>query len=407
MFHTTAFPFIGLSTLPFYNAISSCSPLTLILSCFWLFLCGTFFFDIIHYVFHQFSKSNSRFLRLIGNLHAVHHFYFNRRLQFNSHYLWHNTCIELPLELGCQLFGTWLGWLALERFAIIDLGALSENVLYGVFVIQVIRVLVVAILSGRDSNHKIYGTVPKNPSWFFVGPEYHALHHVDPAAYMSSSFYLFDWLFGAAYTLKSRRVTLTGASGAFGQAIMKQLQTESVASIQELKFGVNWTYDNYDAAIPILVNTDVLILAHGSKGEDALKANCESAVQLISLFKQYRKSDPSQKMLLPEVWYIGSEIELHPTLGIQSLQSYSYSKRSFLPYARTLYDDNSIIYRHIVPAAFRSAMGPAIISAEWAAQATMWWIRRGARYIPVTYTGIAYLHYFKFVYFTKKHSLEN
>jgi hypothetical protein len=28
----------------------------------------------------------------------------------------------------------------------------------------------------------------------------------------------------------------------------------------------------------------------------------------------------------------------------------------------------------------------------------MWWIRRGARYIPVTYTGIAWLDYFKFMY---------
>ncbi|UKZ69559.1 uncharacterized protein TrAtP1_010565 [Trichoderma atroviride] len=219
---------------------------------------------------------------------------------------------------------------------------------------------------------------------------------------MSSTFYLFDWLFGTAYTLKSRRVTLTGASGAFGKALMKELQTESVACIQQLKFGVDWTYTDFDAAIPILENTDVLILAHGSKGQDALKANCESAVQFISLFKNHRKSDPSQIDLLPEIWDVGSETELHPSFGIQNLQAYSTSKRAFLPYTRKFYDDDSIIYRHIVPAAFQSTVDSAKLPAEWVARTAMWWIRRGARFIPVTYTGLAYLYYVKFMSLIKK-----
>lgn len=149
----------------------------------------------------------------------------------------------------------------------------------------------------------------------------------------------------------------------------------------------------------VLANTDVLILAHGSKGQDALQANCESVVRLVSLFKQHRQCKLSQKILLPEVWYIGSEIELHPSWGVYSLQVYLHSKRSFLPHARRLYNDSSIVYRHIVPAAFHSATGPLIFSATWAAWTTMWWIRRGARYVPVTYIGIVYLNYFKFMYF--------
>ncbi|KAL7917532.1 hypothetical protein ACQKWADRAFT_324562 [Trichoderma austrokoningii] len=261
--------------------------------------------------------------------------------------------------------------------------------------------VVVAMLSGRDSNHKTYNVVPKNPYRFIVGPEYHALYHLNSAAYMSSTLYLFNWLFGTAYTLKSRRITLTGSSGAFGKALTRQLQNESVACIQELKYGVDWSYDDYNAAIPTLTNTDVLILAHGSKERDTLKANCESAIQLISLFKIHRKSDLSQVGFLPEIWYVGSEIEPHPSFGIQNLQTYSDSKRAFLPYARKLYDDDSILYRHIVPAAFKPTMDSAILSAEWAARTAMWWIRRGARFIPVTYTGIAHLHYVKFMFFTK------
>lgn len=386
----------------FDKTILYSSPIAFILSCFWLFLCGTFVFDIIHYFFHKFSKSRHRLLRLIGKLHEVHHFYFHRRLQFNNYYLWHNICFELPLELACQAFGSWLGWLMLKRIAILGSGGVSQRSLHGVLAIEVVKIVIVAMLSGRDSNHKTYDKVPKNPYKFIVGPEYHALHHVDPAAYMGSTFYFFDWLFGTAYTLKSRRVTMTGASGAFGKALIRELHTESVACIQQLKFGVDWTYTNYDAAIPTLANTDILILAHGSKRQDVLKANCDSAVQLISLFKQHRKSDPNQIAILPEIWYVGSETELHPSFGIQNLQAYSTSKRAFLPHARKLYDDDSILYRHIVPVAFQSTMGSAILSAQWAARTAMWWIRRGARFVPVTYTGIAYLHYIKFMFFTKK-----
>lgn len=43
-------------------------------------------------------------------------------------------------------------------------------------------------------------------------------------------------------------------------------------------------------------------------------------------------------------------------------------------------------------------MGPAIVSADWAARWTMWWIRRGSKYVPVTYTGFAYLNFFKFLF---------
>ena len=384
------------------SLVTNSSPLVSLLSCLWLWFAGTFFFDIVHYLLHQCSKSRYRILRLTGHLHQVHHFYFNRRLEFNDKYHWQNLCVEFPLELACQIVGTWLGWIFAYALGLIGPERLSKELFSLVLAVEVVRVFVVASLSGRDSNHKTYRTVPKDHNWFLVGPEYHALHHVDPEAYIGSAFRVFDWLLGTGYSLRSRRITLTGASGAFGQAMKKELLSESVRCIQELKFGVDWTYDDYTPTIPILANTDVLILAHGSKQRDELKANCDSAIAVIELFKQHRKPRSGNEKLLPKVWYVGSEAELHPSWGITRLQSYSRSKRSFLPYARTLYDDPSVIYRHIVPSAFSSPMGPAIVSAEWAARISMWWIRRGARYVPVTYTGLAYVNYFKFMYRVQK-----
>ena len=83
------------------------------------------------------------------------------------------------------------------------------------------------------------------------------------------------------------------------------------------------------------------------------------------------------------------------------MKAYTYSKRSFAEYARGFYDNEDILYRHIVPAAFQSNMGTALVSADWAAKATLWWISRGARYVPVTYTGFALANYFRFMYRVK------
>ena len=46
-------------------------------------------------------------------------------------------------------------------------------------------------------------------------------------------------------------------------------------------------------------------------------------------------------------------------------------------------------------------MGPGLISGETAAKVALFLIRRGFRYVPVTYTGIALVNYFKFAWFTR------
>jgi hypothetical protein len=57
-----------------------------------------------------------------------------------------------------------------------------------------------------------------------------------------------------------------------------------------------------------------------------------------------------------------------------------------------------MLYRHIVPSAFMSPMGKGLMSGGVAAATAMFFISRGFRYIPVTYTGIAFLNWFRFVW---------
>ncbi|KAL0256806.1 hypothetical protein SLS55_009203 [Diplodia seriata] len=364
------------------------------------FLVGSVLYDCVHWIAHNSGRSSSHTLRYIARIHRYHHVYFDRNLKFNEAYSVRNAVYHLSLELVCQIVGTTLSWL-FTRLLVSDPGMTSKEGLALVLAIQTARSLDVAWIEGRDSNHIPYTRVPKDPHFLFVGPEYHALHHVDPQNYFGSMVRVFDWLFGTAVTLRNRRVAMTGSGGALGQALTEQLAADRVKCIRPLQFGVDWTSDDYAALAPILADTDVLILAHGTKKADsALDANCKAAVAMIELFKRVHRG--SSTKMLPEVWYVGSEAELHGS-WTDDMRSYTDSKRAFVPYARAYYDDESFVYRHIVPAAFASKMGPALVSARWAAKTALWWIHRGARYVPVTYTGFAFANYFRFMYWVKPH----
>ncbi|GLA99813.1 hypothetical protein AtubIFM57143_008513 [Aspergillus tubingensis] len=322
----------------------------------------------------------------------------NPALSFSlsSRYAKPNALIALPLELICQLLGSIIGWI-LATILNCYIKRLDSKALSIVLVVQTVRSLFVIISNGQDSNHIALDKVPKDHSWAFVGPEYHSLHHIYPDRYMGSMVKLFDWVAGTAYSLKNKTVVMTGGSGAFGQAMEKQLLADGVKSIQKLQFGKDWTNGDISRVGTILQEADIIILAHGTKGPDAMDSNCISSVRLMELFMQQKSAQPRMTKLLPEIWYVGSEAELHPAWGGPEMVRYTASKRAFLPYARALYKSDKVIYRHIVPAAFDSRMGKAIVSADWAARCTMSWIRRGAYYIPVTYTGLAYLNFFKFL----------
>jgi NAD(P)-dependent dehydrogenase (short-subunit alcohol dehydrogenase family) len=318
-------------------------------------------------------------------------------LKFDKKYLRRNQFQALPLELAIKIFGIILGYITATLVTPDGLVWTTRKHLWLTLGFEILRSSFVIFMEGRDSNHLTYKGVPKDPNWIFAGPEFHSLHHVYPDRYIGSFVKVFDWIWGTAYSFKHKRFVITGGSGAFGRAITTQLEREGVRCIRNLKFGIDWDHHQVGKTLPVLAECDILVLAHGSNGQDAVQSNCDSAIRLIKSFKKYRIANPAC-LTLPEVWYVGSEAELHPSWGIAQLQHYSMSKRKFLPHARSFYDDRDIIYRHIVPSSFHSPMGSAIISADMAAKCAMWWIRRGARYIPVTYTGIAYLNYFNFIY---------
>ena len=248
------------------------------------------------------------------------------------------------------------------------------------------------ILHGKDHNHIPFPIIPVARETLFVRAPYHAMHHIYPDSYLSSYTTLFDRLMGTACQVRGRRVALTGASGSFGSA-MRNLLERAGASVIPLRFGVDWSYEDYSGADAVLESADILVLAHGAKGEQAMPANCDS---FLALFDQF-KSLTGHRQVPVEVWAVGSEIECHPAFGHPGLRSYARSKRAFARAAAALMHDRDVLYRHIVPSAFCSPMGTGLMTGRTAAAIAFWLIRRGFRYVPVTYTGIAFLNFIPFM----------
>jgi hypothetical protein len=346
-----------------------------------LYIASTIVFDGLHFALHRCTHSRHRLVRMVGAPHAVHHEFLGTDLRFDDRLTWPNIWAhrvpEWLVQVGATACAAWfvpLSW--------VGCAVAAHTVVFVVSVVQ----------RGRDANHVSFATVP-SPRSCFVGSAYHALHHAFPDRYMSSFVKLFDWVAGTGCQLQGRRIAMTGASGAFGEPF-RQLLEQAGATVIPLKFGQEWTYGDYDGVDRALGEADILVLAHGAKGPSAMQANCESFVALIERFLARHP----RAQIPVEVWAVGSEIEAHPAWGNAELQRYLESKRAYARHAWRYFRDRRLTYRHIVPSAFRSPMGPGLISGRTAARIALFFIRRGIRYVPVTYTGIAFANYWKFVF---------
>jgi hypothetical protein len=353
-----------------------------------LFLAASILFDVVHFILHQFLKSRFAILRRIGGLHQTHHDFYTDQLQFDPRFARANLVWHVIPEYANQVLFTLLGYFLVGVWPV----ALALTIETFLFVMVLIR-------EGMDAHH-IEAIDRKDRRNFvgglFVTADYHSLHHIHPDRFFSSYVTLFDRLMGTACQVQGRKIAITGASGAFGQAMARVLEREG-AIVTPLKHGVDFIAEDASAADSILMDVEILVLAHGAKGDPAMAANCDSFVTLIERFRALKIPSLSPT----EVWAVGSEIECHPSFGDPVLKTYRESKLAYARHARRYYADRAMIYRQIVPSAFRSKMGPGLISGDFAARWAWFLIARGFRYVPVTYTGIALVNYFKFVWFTR------
>lgn len=339
---------------------------------FFIFLFNSFLFDCCHFLLH---KTNNRW-------HQAHHLFFDADLQINSVYRKKNLLTHVLFEFAFKFLSCFI-FLICFSGAAVGTAALVE----------VMIVIYVFINRGEDPNHRSLHTLLRPLYRPYVTASYHALHHQYPRAYFSSHHFLFDGLFGTACLIKGRTFLVTGSDGAFGCAMVCALKQKGAIVYEWLPN--SRVLQNVDKPMLAgkLTTIDVLVMAHGSKYDSTQANNMDSQKWLVKHFLLSRKS----AKILPEVWGVGSELEFCSHLNIRKIQDYVLSKRAYARFALRLYGDRNLLYRHIVPSSFTSKMGKGLMSANFTARLSLFLIMRGVRYIPISYTGIAYLNYYHFL----------
>ena len=346
-----------------------------------IFVASTLMFDILHWFLHRWGRSKLPLLRTFSRWHWVHHAFLDRRMRVHPELMWQNLVYHVLPEYLTGIVGTLLFLLVFPWPAVAWIVAVRTWML-----------LLTLKQEGADANHMAMRRISGQQGLLWVSPSYHAMHHVHPNSFFSSFANLFDLIVGTGTQIAGRHFLITGASGAFGSAIKARI--EKLGGIVETaKSGVDFSAGDYERMREKLERTDVLVLSHGAKTVGAWDANYTTFAGLIDSFVEIGRT----RLAPPEVWALGSEIELHGDFGMAELKDYAASKRAFARRALSYYRSPELIYRHIVPSAFTSAMGKGAMSADFAAAVALFIIRRGFAYVPVTLTTLAFWNYFRFV----------
>lgn len=209
-------------------------------------------------------------------------------------------------------------------------------------------------------------------------------------------------------------VAITGASGALGQALLRQWHRRG-AQLIALSSGdrplvladandvpiplrqVRWQVGAEAELAELLSEIDLLVLNHGinvhgqrSLGatELSLEVNALSSWRLLELFAQQSGGRPPQRRQ-PEVWVNTSEAEIEPALS----PLYEISKRLLgqLVSLRALDLGKQLCIRRLVLGPFRSALNPVgLMDADFVAGQILWQASLGLKLILVSPNPLVY-----------------
>jgi hypothetical protein len=100
---------------------------------------------------HRFHHSKHKILRQISWIHMIHHYYFNRSLEFNEKYAWHNTWVEPPIEGFCLYLGSLLSWHACAYFGLTEItGGFTADIFRKIVFTQVGKTVYTMYVQGRQ-----------------------------------------------------------------------------------------------------------------------------------------------------------------------------------------------------------------------------------------------------------------
>ena len=301
---------------------------------------------------------------------------------------------------------------AVAMIAILAIVALATGLL-GLWagVVYSFTFLITAIARSRgwlittDLTHEP-GELTTPPSNWWVNRTYHWRHHFDDTnAYFSGSITLVDKILGTAVSLKGKTVAVTGASGALGQALLRELQRQKAKPIAL----TTTCPDQFSGDIPVwswqpgaeadlqerLRGVDILVINHGVNVhgcrtaeaiDTSLDVNALSGWRLMQIFFSTVQTSPQRAT--KEVWVNTSEAEVSPAFS----PLYEISKRLLGNLVTLGRLDTPCVVRKVVLGPFKSQLNPiGILSADWVAWAVVALAKRNMQNIIVTINPLTYL----------------
>jgi monoglucosyldiacylglycerol epimerase len=350
----------------------------------------------------------------VYRLHVWHHKVFrpdlsvaNTEIYRQAH--WYNDVPEALVMLICSL----LPWLLVRAlnwdFAWIGLAGS----------VYTLSFLLTAIARGlgvphvdelTDLTHRP-GPFDSNPGHWFVNRTYHWRHHFDDQnAYFCGTLTLIDRLLGTAVSLKGKRVAVTGASGALGKALLKQLYIAGAKPIAlsssdstivlDLPSGqvnletINWKVGQENQLQDLLSKVDILVLNHGVNVHKARDAEAIEKSFQINSFSQWRLMElflstikTNRDIACKELWVNTSEAEVSPAMS----PLYELSKRTIGDLVTLRRLDAPCVVRKLILGPFKSELNPVgVMSAPWVASVIVNLVRRDFRDVIVTINPITY-----------------
>ena len=256
------------------------------------------------------------------------------------------------------------------------------------------------------------GQFTEIPAPWMVNRTYHWRHHFDDQkAYYCGTLTLVDKILGTALSLKGKTIAVTGASGTFGQALLKYLYLSDAKAIAltsqsnpvsiEVKGKVipiktlTWQVGEEDSLKELLETVDILVINHGvnvhsQRSEEAIntayEVNTFSGFRLMELFLKTVKTN--KQIATKEVWVNTSEAEVNPAFS----PLYELSKRALGDLITLRRLDAPCVIRKVILGPFKSNLNPVgIMSADWTAKQVVKAAKRDSRNIIVTINPITFI----------------
>ncbi|WP_247217432.1 bifunctional sterol desaturase/short chain dehydrogenase [Synechococcus sp. C9] len=277
----------------------------------------------------------------------------------------------------------------------------------GLFLAGATRRYVWAV-ADTDYNHQP-GPLQEPPTAWWVNRTYHWRHHFDNVnAYYSGVFPLVDKVLGTGLSLQGKKVGVTGAGGALGQALCGELQRAGAQvtaltthpegfTAQSPMRVIGWQIGRELELVPLLETLDILIINHGvnvygrrdfAAIETALSVNALSVLKLMELFLDTVTG--AEAKATKELWINTSEAEVSPALS----PLYELSKRLIGNLITLKRLDNVCVIRKLILGPFKSQLNPyGVMSPQWVAKGIIALAKRDFRNIIITINPLTYIFF--------------